>query len=571
MFDSETTTKTVETPKPQTVLDAFLRHIDTAPVNLLAGAHGEAQTITRLELYGRGCALAQKFRLLGVDAGDKVMTVLPTGKSFLVSVFGAWCAGAAIVPTAPPTSGSATEHYQNKLASMIRTAEPKIIVACETVLETLRSLRELTDNIVILRDTEVLFDFVGEPAAPYTPRPNDLAHIQFTSGSTDSPKAAAITHFQLAANVEQIGKVMLGNQPMEKISVGWLPVHHDMGFIGSLITSFAHGIELNLIPTETFIRKPAIWLKTISDVRATLSPAPTFAYDLLASRVSETRLHGIDLSSWRYAWVGAEPIFSKTLQKFNERFSQYGLPETTLKPCYGLAEATLAVTLTPFDDSYKTVWINQQSLREKGFAETASVEAPNAVEITCCGVPIDGMEIRIAKEDGRVDEERHQGKVRVRGSSVMDGYLGDSASPVDADGWLETGDLGFKIGEEIYITGRAKDLIIRGGVNIHPQEIEKIANAVEGVRMGTAAAFSCIRHERGREEIVLVVETRQKQAEARAGIIEQIQNEVARQGRIQIDHIEFFPAGTIPKTTSGKIQRNLTKQMFLNKQTIEKI
>lgn len=571
MFDSERTTEIVGIAKPQTVLDGFLRHTNTAPVNLLAGAHGEAQTITRAELYGRGCALARKFRLLGVDAGDKVLTVLPTGKPFLVSVFGAWCAGAAIVPVAPPASATTTDFYQSKLASMIRTAEPKIIVACEAVFDVLKKLSELTDNIIILRDTEVLCDFVGEPDAPYISHPNDLAHIQFTSGSTDSPKGAAITHGQLAVNVEQIGKVMLGNEPMEKITVGWLPVHHDMGFIGSLIVSFFHGIELNLIPTETFIRNPAIWLKTISDVRATLSPAPTFAYELLASRVSDARLHGIDLSSWRYAWVGAEPIFSKILQKFNERFSKYGLPEATLKPCYGLAEATLAVSLTPLADSYKTVWINQQSLREKGCAETALADAPNAAEITCCGVPIDGTEVRIANEDGSAAEERNQGKVWVRGASVMNGYLGDVASPIDAEGWLETGDLGFKIGEEIYITGRAKDLIIRGGVNIHPQEIEKIANAVEGVRMGTAAAFSCIRHERGREEIVLVVETRQKQVEARAGIIEQIQNEVARQGRIQIDHIEFFAAGTIPKTTSGKIQRNLTKQMFLNKQTIEKI
>ena len=405
MFDFETTTKSVEIPKPQTILEAFLRHIDSAPVNLLVGAHGEAQTITRVELYGRGCSLARKLRLLGVDAGDKVMTVLPTGKPFLVSVFGAWCAGAAVVPIAPPASATATDYYQSKLASMIRTAEPKIIVACETVLEILRNLQELTDNIIILRDTEVLFDFVGEPDAPYITRPNDLAHVQFTSGSTDSPKGAAITHEQLAANVEQIGRVMLGNEPIEKVAVGWLPVHHDMGFIGSLIVSFFHGIELNLIPTETFIRNPAIWLKTISDVRATLSPAPTFAYELLASRVSDARLHEIDLSSWRYAWVGAEPIFSKILQKFNERFSKYGLPETTLKPCYGLAEATLAVTLTPLADSYKTVWINQQSLREKGFAETALADAPNAAEITGCGVPIDGTEVRIAKEDGNAAGE----------------------------------------------------------------------------------------------------------------------------------------------------------------------
>lgn len=565
MFDSINRQETVEIEKAQTVLGAFLQDIDTAPVNLSAGLHGAAETITRREIYGRGCALARKFQSLGIETGDKVMTILPTGKPFLVSVLGAWCAGAAIVPVAPPAPGIAADYYRTKLASMLKTAQPKIIVACEAAADALKDLPELTGEMFILRDTEVLFDFVGEPDAPHISQPDEIAHIQFTSGSTSFPKGAAITHSQLAANVRGIGKIVVDGKPTDEQVVSWLPVHHDMGFIGGLCFPFFHGCNLSLIPTETFIRNPAIWLKTISDARATLSPAPTFAYDLLASRVSGARLQGIDLSSWRYAWVGAEPIFPKTLQKFNERFARYGLPANTLKPCYGLAEATLAVTLTPLADSHKIAWINRDTLREKGFAEAAGSDAPNAVPITSCGVPIDETEVRIAGENGSAAEERQEGRILVRGASVMKGYLGNAASPVDADGWLDTGDLGFKIGEEVYITGRAKDLIIRGGVNIHPHEIEKIADAVADVRMGTAAAFSCIRHDAGREEIVLVVETRQKEESARQKIIEEIRRAVVQKASVQLDHIELVPSGTVPKTTSGKIQRGLCRENYLKK------
>lgn len=562
MFDSITAT-TIEQSRPKTVLDAFLKNTNSAPVNLLAGFHGEAQTITRNEIYGRGCALAWKLKTLGIETGDKVMTILPTGKPFLVAVFGAWLSGAAIVPVAPPALGIAAEYYQKKLASMINTAQPKIIIACDAVFDALKILSELVSNICVLRDTEVLFDFVGEPNPPYYPHPNDIAHIQFTSGSTSFPKGAAITHAQLEANIRGIGKTVVDGKPTDELVISWLPVHHDMGFIGGLCFPFFHGCGLHLIPTESFIRNPAIWLKTISETRATLSPAPTFAYDLLGSRVSDVRLKGIDLSSWCYALVGAEPIFPKILQKFNERFARYGLSETTLKPCYGLAEATLAVTLTPLKEAYKSAWINQKSLRQESYAEAATENADGATAIISCGIPINETEVKIGDESGKSFEERCQGRIFVRGASVMEGYLGNVKSPIDADEWLDTGDLGFKIGKEIYITGRAKDLIIRGGVNYHPQEIEKIANAVEDVRMGTATAFSCVRHDTGREEIVLVVETRQKNEIIRQKIIEEIRRAVVQTASVQLDHIKLAAPGTVPKTTSGKIQRGLCRENFL--------
>jgi acyl-CoA synthetase (AMP-forming)/AMP-acid ligase II len=568
MHDSANTVKISETLKPKTVLDAFLQNISDAPVNLLAGLHGEAQMISRQEIYGRGCALARKFQSLGVEQGDKVMTILPTGKPFLVSVFGAWLAGAAIVPIAPPAPGSDLDYYEKKLASMIQTAQPKVIVACDAVFGALKNLSELIVNIRVLPDTEVLFDFAGEPHAPHIPHPNDIAHVQFTSGSTSFPKGAMISHSNICANVTSIAKVVFrGNASDEKFA-SWLPIYHDMG-ITALTFSFYHGIELDLIPTETFIRNPAIWLKTISDARATLSPAPTFAYDLLGSRVSDARLKGIDLSSWRYAWVGAEPIFPKTLRKFNERFSEYGLSETTLKPCYGLAEATLAVSLTPLADSYKVAWVNQKLLRETGFAESITGAAENAVPITSCGTAISETEVKITNTAGAEVEERRQGRVLVRGASVMEGYLGDAKTPIDQNGWLDTGDLGFVIGEDIYITGRAKDLIIRGGVNIHPQEIEKVADQIPDVRMGTAAAFSCVRHDTAKEEIILVVETRQKDESARQRIIEDIRRAVIGTANVQLDRIELAAPGTVPKTTSGKIQRGMCRENYL-KQVGEK-
>jgi fatty-acyl-CoA synthase len=327
--------KTFIRSNQKTVFDAFRARIDTTPIYLQAGLHGAAETISRTELFARGCALGQKFKSCGVETGDKVMTILPTGKPFLVSVFGAWTSGAAIVPVAPPAPGVSAEYYGRKLASMIRTAAPKIIVAGEAVFGALKDLSELTDNIRVLPEAEVLFDFVGEPHPPHIPHPEDIAHVQFTSGSTSFPKGALTKHKQIAANVAGIGQIVAGGKPTDELVVSWLPVHHDMGFIGGLCFPFYHGCDLHLIPTETFIRNPAIWLKTISEARATLSPAPTFAYDLLGSRVSEARLQGIDLSSWRYAWVGAEPIFLPTLRKFTERFARYGLRGDTLKPCYG--------------------------------------------------------------------------------------------------------------------------------------------------------------------------------------------------------------------------------------------
>lgn len=545
----------------ETVPQALGASPDSGGINLAAGAHGATTYIGRAELLARSCAASRTFRRHGVEFGDRVLTLLPTGTPFLLSVFGAWYAGAATVPLACPAAGGApSEAATRKLAAVIRAARPNLIVASRTAQPALAEVSELTAGVPILTEDDLLRGYKGEPSPPHEPSPDDIAHIQFTSGSTSLPKGSVIRHRNLAANLRGVGEaVEVG--PADKM-VSWLPIHHDMGFIGGLLFPLFHGLDLKLIPTETFIRNPAAWLRSISDSRATLSPAPTFAYDILTSRVADHRFAGVDLSSWRIAWVGAEPIFLDTLERFQRRFEAYGFSPAALKPCYGLAESTLAVSIMADKEPPKALWVNQRALRERGVAEMATPSSVGAAPIVCVGSPLTGTEVRIVGPDGRTNTDRQQGRIQVRGTSVMSGYVGDAESPFDGD-WLETGDLGFCSGRELYITGRTKDLIIRGGVNIHPQELERAAQSVGGVRLGQAAAFSVVWHEEGREEVVLVVETKEGAAEKRSVIVDEVMRETVSRVGVRIDRVELVPPGFIPKTTSGKIQRAVCRDKLL--------
>lgn len=545
-----------------TVTQAFAR--GEGKIYLRSGKSGENKILSRAELTNKSCAAAKLLRQCGVEDGARVVAVLPNCEAFLLSTFGAWFAGGAIVPVACPAPSGSVESYQRKMAAIIRIAQPKVIIGNQASLAAISGLEEALNGVRLISDEEMSNQpNVGELSPLYEPAAEDAAHIQFTSGSTGFPKAVVSKHQQIAANVRGIGEVVAGGQPTDNIFVSWLPVHHDMGFVGGLCFPLYHGFDLHWIPTETFIRNPAIWLRTISDAHATLSPAPTFAYDLLGSRVPDSRLEGIDLSSWRYAWVGAEPIFQKTQQNFDEKFRRYGLRADTLKPCYGLAEATLAVTLSGLSGRWKVEWINRRVLQRENVAGIAVAGERDAMPITCCGAPILDTEIRIVNERGETLDERRQGKILVRGSSVMQGYLGDAASPIDSNGWLNTGDYGFQIGDELFVTGRAKDVIIRGGANIHPQEIEHAAESVAGVRMGRTAAFSIVKHDAGTEEIVLVVETKTGDETERARLIDEIKRETVRQAGVRLDRVELVPSGFVEKTTSGKIQRAACRAKLL--------
>ncbi len=491
------------------------------------------------------------------------MLLLPAGRAFLYTLFATWFAGAVCVPVAHKGPGRRPEAWLEIFGAIVQVANPRIVVGTADSIALLRQVPQLPDSLKILSDSEIIEKArksSSSPDIPIRPKPEDTAHIQFSSGSTGAPKGILIRHEQILKNVHDIG-MRIHIEDSDRF-LSWLPLHHDMGFIGGLFSPFYWGIPQVLIPTESFMRSPQIWLNLISDFRATLSPAPAFAYELLATRIPDKRLNGIDLSSWRYAWIGAEPIFKKTLDGFTERFQRFGFQGNALAPCYGLAEATLAVTLSEPGAPPNIAWIDQDSHYQSNYAEESRESAPGAIPVVGVGTVVDGFNIRILDQKTEKSAgEREEGRIFLRGACVtqsMESLTGKTS----VGEWLDTGDLGFFIGNQLFITGREKDLMIRGGVNIHPHWIEKAAESVSEIRAGKAAAFSSFRYEENREEIFLVVEPRRYPPSDASLLKREIQEAVVESTGFKVDRIEFVPPGSIPKTTSGKIQRRQAAKLL---------
>ncbi len=334
-----------------------------------------------------------------------------------------------------------------------------------------------------------------------------------------------------------------------------------MGFIGGLLFPLYKQIPQVLMPTESFARAPHLWLELISRYRVSLSPAPTFAYELLATRVPESRLSGLDLASWRYAWVGAEPIFSKTLFGFRSRFRRYGLPDDALAPCYGLAEATLAVSAAEPGREASVAWVKRNPLQAEGVVEPGNEDDDESISIVGVGRPLSWAEIRLVDDAEISVGEGQEGRILVRGECVCRTNLTRDRF-VKTGPWLDTGDLGFELDGELYITGRAKDLLIRGGVNTHPHWVENVAETDREIRPGRSAAVSIFRHDEQRQEIVLVVEPTRYPRTDEVALKRSLTRRVAAATGIQLDRVECVPPGTVPKTSSGKVQRQLTAALL---------
>lgn len=549
-------------PQPGTVVDRLEGNPRGPALSLAQGPGGPEVTLSREELIGRGRAAARLLAAAGVAPGDRVVSLLPTGAGFLVTLFGTWYAGATIVPSTYRRPNEDRRPLARRLADIIRIARPRAIVGNEVTLSVVEELGKLPGNVAILQESTLLELRPTDREAPAPPLADDVALIQFTSGSTGLPRGAVIRHRQLVGNALAIGE--MAAITAQDVVVSWLPLYHDMGFTGGLMCPLVWGVPVRLMATESFIRNPVSWLKCFETHGGTVSPAPPFALDLLAFRVQEQRLADVHLESWRYAWIGSEPIFTPTLDRFRERFAAHGLRPDMLKPCYGLAEATLAVTATPSAARDESLTIDRAALRESGRVEIAKAGAGDAQSVVCCGVPVAGTDVAIHGDDGAELAAEHEGRILVRGPGVMSGYYESDENPVRQDGWLDTGDLGFLSAGKLYVTGRLKDMIKRGGVSIQPHEIELAAGGAEGVRRGQAAAFSCPGRDKRREEIVVVVETRLRDAAQHAAIVDDVRRKVAHEAGVQIDHVEVVATGAVPRTSSGKVQRALTRKLFMD-------
>lgn len=527
---------------------------------------GQVTTLTYGRLFTGAEAVARGLRARGIGPGDTVAIMLPTGYDFFFTFFGALLAGAVPVPVYPPFRADKIEEYAHRQTAILRNAETRILVTFRPAERLARLLKPRVPSLVAVVSAERLAR--RENGAPREVAelgsPDEIALIQYTSGSTGEPRGVALTHRNILANLRAIGR---GVQVRSTdVTVCWLPLYHDMGLIGCWLFSLYYDLPIAALSPLAFLRRPQRWLWAIHRHRGTLSPAPNFAYELCVRKIDPQALAGLDLSSWRVALNGAEPVNPDTLARFIQRFAPYGFRPEVMMPVYGLAESSVALTFAPLGRPPRVDAVAREAFQRARRAEPPAASDPEPLRFASVGRPLPEHEVRVVDEAEQPVGERQEGHLQFRGPSAMQGYYRNpqaTAAMRTSDGWCRTGDLAYWADGELFITGRTKDLIIRAGRNICPQELEEVAADVPGVRRGAVAAFGIPEPRTGTEALVLVAETRETNEAVRARMVSEIIRRVGSLSRISPDVVRLVPPQTIPKTPSGKLRRFECRQLFL--------
>ncbi|WP_433688061.1 fatty acyl-AMP ligase [Micromonospora carbonacea] len=511
---------------------AALDRLSERSRGLTFSADTTAAYVSFAELGELTADLAARWAGLGVRPGDRVVLVADDEYEFALLFLAALRAGVVAVPVHPPYRMGQAEHYGTILRRVVSDSTATCCIVGGPLREAVTGAR------LALPVHEPADLRAAAPGAIRAPQPQDTAFLQFSSGTTADPKAVIVSHRALLANAEAI-RAGLRAGPEDK-AVSWLPLYHDMGLVGFLVVPVINQIATWYQSPLRFARSPIGWLRLISEVGATIAFAPNFAYGLLATRATDADVATLDLSAWRIAGCGAEPVHAHTLRAFAERFAPAGFDEHAILPSYGLAESTLAVTLSPAGRGLRTTRHDDR-------------------EIVSCGVPVAGTEVRILGPDGDWCDPGVEGEICVRGASLADGYHGkpEETARTWADGWLRTGDQGFLLHGHLYVTGRIKDLILANGTNHHPHDIERVAGTVAGIRPGNIAALPVRnRHSEG----VRLVFSLARGAD-RDRVIEQVRRIVRRELGLSV-HDVLIVQGDLPKTSSGKLRRALTAELL---------
>ncbi len=459
------------------------------------------------ELVARAEDVAGGLHALGVEPGERVALAFPTGEGFLAGFLGALHAGAVPVPLPPPSRLGNLGEQQRRLAAMLAAATPRLLLAEDAVLPLLDGPIAAAPLPLGARSLAELPRGVAHTAAVDDDAPG---LVQFSSGTTTAPKPVLLSRRALAVQARLLnalwpdGEADGSGESLVQRGFSWLPLHHDMGLVGCLLPALERPADLVLLPPEAFVARPALWLRGIARTRATVSPAPTFAFAHALRRVRDEELAGVDLSRWRYALCGAEAVSPQTLDAFARRFARWGFRAEAITAVYGLAEAGLGVTFGALD-APPTV----RRFARRALLAGRAVEDADGREVAGVGLPLPGFAVAVRDEDGADLGDGRVGSVWVRGPSLMEGYLGDARATARAlvDGWLDTGDLGFLDARgELFLVGRQKDLVIVRGRNHAPEEIEEAAARVAGVRAGGVAALGFLPERGEEEELLLLVE-----------------------------------------------------------------
>ena len=566
-----------ELARAETLTDVFRirARLDPATEHIhLYEEDGKVRTITCGELFARASAAAAELVRRGISPGDTVAIMLPTSADFFWTFAGTLLAGAIPVPIYPPFRADRIEEYATRQAAILRNAEARLLVTFRRAESVAKLLQPQVKSLRGVVTAERLASSAGASVpppteiravddAPHRGRPSDIAFLQYTSGSTGNPKGVILTHANLLANLRSITEYV-GIRD-DDVAVSWLPLYHDMGLIGAWFVPLVTGIPMVALSPLAFLSRPERWLRAIHEHRGTLSPAPNFAYELCVRKIPDSALEGLDLSSWRAALNGAEPVRPQTVARFVEKFARCGFRREALLSVYGLAEATLGVAAPRMDGGARIDRIRRAEFENEGRATAAAPDEQNVLEFVSAGQPLPRMEISVVDAEGRALTERRAGRLLFRGPSATSGYYRNPEATrelIREDGWLDSGDLAYIAEGELYITGRAKDVIIKGGRNLHPQEIEEIAGCVDGVRSGCVVAFGVPDEASGTERLVVTAEVRDLSQRDR--IAREITQQVSDSLGLPPDVVEILPMHSIPKTSSGKLRRAETRRLYLD-------
>jgi 1-acyl-sn-glycerol-3-phosphate acyltransferase len=486
--------------------------------------------------------------------------MLPTGRAYLASFFGVMLAGGIPVPIYPPARLAQIEDHLKRHARILANAEAAFIVTVPQAKGVAELLRERVPTLSEIVTPEDL-DGVPMPLL-YRAQAGDIAFLQYTSGSTGDPKGVVLTHANLLANLRAMGPSFAVTSA--DVFVSWLPLYHDMGLIGAWFGSLYYAMPLVLMSPLAFLASPVRWLQAIARHGGTISAAPNFAYELCAHKLGEAELEGLDLSTWRLALNGAEPVSPATLEAFAGRFAPHGLKREAITPVYGLAECSLGLAFPPLGRGPRIDRIRREAFLREERAIPAGPEDADAMQVPGCGRALPGHEIRIVDAAGYELPDRHVGRLQFRGPSATSGYYRNpEATRRLFDGpWLDSGDYAYTVAGEIYLTGRVKDLIIRGGRNIYPYELEDTVGRLPGVRKGCVAVFASRDPARATERLVVLAETREQDEGARETLRRRINETAVDVVGLPADEVVLAPPHTVLKTSSGKIRRAASRELF---------
>jgi acyl carrier protein len=546
-----------------TLVDVLRWHAEQHPDavgQLVVGEHGE-RPLTYAQLWHGARAVAGGLEAQGLAPGDRVALMLPTGAEYFSAFMGALLAGCIPVPIYPAASAAQLEEHVRRQARILRNAGVVALLADPSARGIGRLLRA---HVPELRRVASVAELAGggRPGEGAAIGADSIAMLQYTSGSTGDPKGVVLTHRNLLANIRTMGRSIRVASP--DLFVSWLPLYHDMGLIGAWLGTLYFGRPLVVMSPLTFLARPERWLWAIHRHRATLSAAPNFAYELCVKRIADADLEGLDLSRWRVAFNGAETVMPQTLDRFCERFGRYGFRREAFTPVYGLAECAVGLTFPPLGRGPLVDRVGRETFVRTGEARAATAEDATALRFVGCGLPLPGYEVRIVDAGGREVAERCEGRLEFKGPSATSGYFNHPAATaaLTRDGWLDSGDRAYLARGEVYVTGRIKDIVIRAGRHIHPDEVEAATGTVSGVRKGCVAVFGSRAPGAVTERLVVMAESYAPSDAARAALTARITARVVEVLGEPPDDVVLVPPHTVLKTSSGKLRRAASRELY---------